>query len=222
MTKSVWDEEWALSQAVSWTSVGTLSEWWKVYGTKNEHYLKLRPEDYAWLYPSPMILLGLAARLSSNSSETKYMGVKPLHSPMLKEVHASFLKSICVATYRRKAKKRRLIGLEKKWAVNVVRWWEEEGNGKKERISGELEARNGGGEMFYQLTLLFMGKQFFRLFWFFSPRFCCRFKFQLLLFLWQDNSFQMANNDSRQNQPKNKTYWEPWRVYLTTSFRLGV
>ena len=85
----------------------------------------------------------------------------------------------------------------------MVRWWEEEGNGKKGRISGELEAKSGGGEMCVTIDLTFYWQTILRFFWFFSPRFCCRFKFQLLLFLWQDNSFQMANNDSRQNQPKN-------------------
>ena len=146
-----------------------------------------------------MILLGLAARLSSNSSETKYMGVKPLHSPMLKEVHASFLKSICVATYRRKAKKRRLIGLEKKWAVNVVRRRRKRQKGADKQGTRGKERRRRNvfpiDSTFYWQTI------FEVILFFFSPRFQCRYNFQLLVFLWQENSFQMANNDSRQNQP---------------------
>ena len=78
----VWDEKWSLSQAVSWRSVGTpVSDKKWMFGTKNDHFLKLCHEGQ--LGPPASKLSALCAtREVENTPKCTRLTVSLPHDPV--------------------------------------------------------------------------------------------------------------------------------------------
>ena len=78
----VWDEKWSLSQAVSWRSVGTpVSDKKRMFGTKNDHFLKLCHEGQ--LGPPASKLSALCAKREvENTPKCTRLTVSLPHDPV--------------------------------------------------------------------------------------------------------------------------------------------